>query len=64
MSLTFQQLNDLRFSALESAKEEWEKTSARLAGYGDRVDTYMRRPLHDWQGGRGRYGSIAHEETQ
>lgn len=35
MSLTFQQLNDLRFTALESAKGEWAKTSSRLAGYGD-----------------------------
>ncbi|MFF4950834.1 alpha/beta hydrolase [Streptomyces chattanoogensis] len=44
-------MNDLRFAALESAKEEWAKTSSRLAGYGDRVDSHMRRPLHDWQGG-------------
>lgn len=51
MSLTVRNLENLRFSALESAKEEWAQMARRLGGYGDRVDTHMLRPLsHDWSG--------------
>ncbi|MFG2284594.1 alpha/beta hydrolase [Streptomyces sp. NPDC048595] len=51
MSLTVRDLQNLRFSALESAKDEWAQISHRLGGYTDRVDTHMRRPLaHGWSG--------------
>ncbi|MFD9816946.1 alpha/beta hydrolase [Streptomyces sp. NPDC059080] len=48
---TLREIQDLRFSALEGAKEEWARSAHRLGGYQDRVDTYMRRPLKsDWSG--------------
>ncbi len=51
MSLTVRDLQNLRFSALESAKDEWAQIAHRLGGYTDRVDTHMRRPLGDsWSG--------------
>ncbi|WP_411134671.1 hypothetical protein [Streptomyces sp. C10] len=44
-------LQNLRFSALESAKDEWAQIARRLGGYNDRVDAHMRRPLaHGWSG--------------
>ncbi|MEU6326252.1 alpha/beta hydrolase [Streptomyces sp. NPDC047049] len=44
-------LEELRFSALESAKEEWAQTARRFGGYSDRADTHMVRPLkRDWSG--------------
>lgn len=51
MSLTVRNLENLRFAALESAKEEWAQTARRLGGYNDRVDGHMARPLkRDWSG--------------
>lgn len=51
MSLTVRDLQNLRFSALESAKDEWAQIAHRLGGYTDRVDTHMRRPLGNaWSG--------------
>ncbi|MFD0167514.1 alpha/beta hydrolase [Streptomyces decoyicus] len=51
MTLTVRDLENLRFSALESVKDEWAQMARRLGGYGDRVDTHMLRPLsHDWSG--------------
>ncbi|MFF9482840.1 alpha/beta hydrolase [Streptomyces sp. NPDC014733] len=48
---TLQEIQDLRFSALEEAKEEWARSAHRFGGYQDRVDTYMCRPLKsDWSG--------------
>ncbi|QIK07810.1 hypothetical protein G7Z12_18910 [Streptomyces sp. ID38640] len=51
MTLTLRDLQNLRFSALENAKDEWAQTARRLGGYNDRVDAHMRRPLaHGWSG--------------
>ncbi|MEU5304782.1 alpha/beta hydrolase [Streptomyces noursei] len=51
MALTVRELENLRFSALESAKQEWEQLTHRLGGYKDRVDAHMRHPLkHSWSG--------------
>ncbi|MFB7632123.1 alpha/beta hydrolase [Streptomyces sp. NPDC056149] len=51
MPLTIRDIQNLGFSALESAKEEWAQVARRLGGYGDRVDGHMRRPLqHEWSG--------------
>ncbi|GGU58851.1 hypothetical protein GCM10010211_24560 [Streptomyces albospinus] len=51
MALTIQDLQNLRFSELEGAKEEWAQIARRLGGYSDRVDAYMRRSLeHEWSG--------------
>lgn len=51
MSLTVRDLQNLRFSALESAKDEWAQIARRLGGYCDRTDAHMRRPLsHSWSG--------------
>ncbi|MFJ5677607.1 alpha/beta hydrolase [Streptomyces sp. NPDC093097] len=51
MTLTVQDLQNLRFSALEAAKEEWAQVARRLGGYCDRIDAYMRSPLkHEWSG--------------
>ncbi len=51
MTLTIQDLQNLRFSALEGAKGEWGQIVRRLEGYSDRLDTYMRRPLErGWSG--------------
>lgn len=51
MTLTVRDLQNLRFSALESAKDEWAQIAHRLGGYTDRVDVHMRRPLaHVWSG--------------
>ncbi|MEU3710417.1 alpha/beta hydrolase [Streptomyces catenulae] len=48
---TLQEIQDLRFSALEEAKEEWARSAHRFGGYQDRVETYLRRPLKsDWSG--------------
>ncbi|TSB19493.1 alpha/beta hydrolase [Streptomyces benahoarensis] len=48
---TLQEIQDLRFSALEEAKEEWAGSSHRFGGYQDRVESHMRRPLKsDWSG--------------
>ncbi|WP_399088639.1 alpha/beta hydrolase [Streptomyces sp. BBFR2] len=48
---TLQEIQDLRFSALEEAKEEWARSAHRFGGYQDRVETYMQRPLKgDWSG--------------
>ncbi|MFC9236059.1 alpha/beta hydrolase [Streptomyces decoyicus] len=51
MPLTVRNLENLRFSALESAKEEWAQIARRLGGYSDRADTHMVWPLkRDWSG--------------
>ncbi|MFF7703326.1 alpha/beta hydrolase [Streptomyces lydicus] len=51
MTLTVRDLQNLRFSALEGAKDEWAQIARRLGGYCDRVDAHMLRPLsHDWSG--------------
>ncbi|MEU9122512.1 alpha/beta hydrolase [Streptomyces sp. NPDC048506] len=51
MTLTVRDLQNLRFSALESAKDEWAQIARRLGGYYDRVDAHMLRPLrHEWSG--------------
>ncbi|MFB6438277.1 alpha/beta hydrolase [Streptomyces sp. NPDC056411] len=51
MSLTVRDFQNLRFSALEGAKDEWAQLARRLGGYCDRVDGHMRGPLrHAWSG--------------
>ncbi|MFB6568384.1 alpha/beta hydrolase [Streptomyces noursei] len=51
MTLIVRDLENLHFSALESAKQEWGQLTHRLGGYKDRVDAHMRLPLkHGWSG--------------
>ncbi|MFF4603711.1 alpha/beta hydrolase [Streptomyces sp. NPDC001339] len=51
MTLTVRDVQNLNFSALESAKEEWAQVARRLGGYCDRTDAHMLRPLkHEWSG--------------